>query len=457
MQTFGASRSGSAFIYVVLLVLIATSSSIFNPVMSYFLSTELSFNSLKIALFFMLLPLGTIGIVQTVGFFSDHGLQRPAIICIASLFGIASAILLYSRPSFLVLCTLGLLLLGTYPVSFPQIFASAREYALIHLKSSVMFTTFLRALGSLSWVIGAPLSFTIALNWGFNYLFIVAIILFIASALTSFFFLPHIQANEHQEKAAANSAADTAADASTAATAPTTSAPADATVVDVAPAAVAPAKGAATATGSATVVDAATAATVAPRQPDGTIKWWQNRSILILCLSFTLSCTAANSYGTTMPLYLTKELGWSATYPGQLMAVAAFLEIPLMFLGARIANVFGLKNLVLVGTAAILIFLLIFPLTTTMGQMFWLQIFPALFIGTVGSLGMVLFQDLLPEIPGQATSLYINTTTAGQIAGGALIALATSGTYTIVFQVGAGLALIALVLLFFVEKPPRAN
>ena len=443
MQTFGASRSGSAFIYVVLLVLIATSSSIFNPVMSYFLSTELSFNSLKIALFFMLLPLGTIGIVQTVGFFSDHGLQRPAIICIASLFGIASAILLYSRPSFLVLCTVGLLLLGTYPVSFPQIFASAREYALIHLKSSVMFTTFLRALGSLSWVIGAPLSFTIALNWGFNYLFIVAIILFIASALTSFFFLPHIQSHEHQEKAAANSAADTAADASTAndaaitntaATAPTTSAPADATVVDAAP-----------------------AATVAPRQPDGTIKWWQNRSILILCLSFTLSCTAANSYGTTMPLYLTKELGWSATYPGQLMAVAAFLEIPLMFLGARIANVFGLKNLVLVGTAAILIFLLIFPLTTTMGQMFWLQIFPALFIGTVGSLGMVLFQDLLPEIPGQATSLYINTTTAGQIAGGALIALATSGTYTIVFQVGAGLALIALVLLFFVEKPPRAN
>ena len=127
MQTLGASRTGSIPTYVIICLLITISSSLFNPVLSFYLNTELGFDPLQISLFFVLLPVATILIVQTVARFSDMGLQRPSIICIASLFGVAASVLLFLRPSYWVLCTVGLICLGSYPVSFPQIFASARE------------------------------------------------------------------------------------------------------------------------------------------------------------------------------------------------------------------------------------------------------------------------------------------------------------------------------------------
>ena len=129
MQTFGANTRGNTTIYVAMCLLVSAANSMFNPVLSLFFNTELNFSPLQISIFFMLLPIATILIVQTVARFSDIGLQRPAIICIASLFGVASSYMLYLRPSFIVLCTIGLLLLGSYTVSFPQIYASAREYA----------------------------------------------------------------------------------------------------------------------------------------------------------------------------------------------------------------------------------------------------------------------------------------------------------------------------------------
>ena len=83
--------------------------------------------------------------------------------------------------------------------------------------------------------------------------------------------------------------------------------------------------------------------------------------------------------------------------------------------------------------------------------------FAALFIAFVASMGMVFFQELLPSIPGQATSLYINSSTAGQIAGGGLISLAESGSYVIIYQVGLVISAIGVIFLFFVKKPPRVK
>lgn len=390
MQTLGAKRKGSIKIYVAMCLMIASAGSLFNPVLSLFLNTELGFDPIRISIFFILLPIATIIIVQTVAFFSDMGLQRPAIICIAGLFGILSSCLLFFRPNFWMLCTIGLVCLGSYPVAFPQIFASAREYAVKYVHGSIMFTTFLRSLASLSWVVGPPVAYGLAIGFSFNMLFVVTACMFGIYSICCFFFLPNVMER---------SKADTSAH----------------------------------------------------------IAWWKNSSVMLLFLSVAFMFTAFSSYIISMPLYVTQELKLASGLPGYMMGLAAFLEIPIMLFAAKIARRIGLKALMLMGAVALVIFLAILGNVrmSSEAQLLWIQILPAIFIGFIGSMGMVFFQELLPEIPGQATSLYINGSAVGQIVGGAFISLAASGSYQIIFMVGCGMSILGTLTLCFVKKPPQ--
>ncbi len=414
LQTYGANKRGNVATYVVVCILIATSGSLFNPVMSYYLNTELGFDPLHISILFALLPLATIGIVQTIARFSDMGLQRPMIICIASLFGIASSFILYCRPDFVTLCTIGLVCLGTHPVAFPQIFASAREFALKHVKQgSLMFTTFLRSLTSLSWVVGPPLSYAIALGGSFDLLFTVTAAMFALCGLASYFFLPNVF-DSNTKAAPEGEPAHTQVE-------------------------------------HAQVEQAAKAA----RQGgDGAkVAWWKDGSVMMLFAGTALLFTAFSSYISTMPLYVTQELKLSTNLPGYIMGLAAFLEIPLMFLGAKCSKIIGLKTVVLLGAICMFIFLVLLHWAQTPTQLLALQIFPAIFIAFLGSIGMVLFQEMLPTIPGQSTSLFINASTAGQIAGGGMISLAESGSYMTIYNGGLGIAVVGIILIFLVKKP----
>lgn len=447
LQTYGANKRGNVATYVVVCVLIATSGSLFAPVMSYYLNTELGFDPIHISIVFALLPLATIAIVQTIARFSDMGLQRPMIICIASLFGIASSMVLYSRPDFVTMCTIGLICLGTHPVAFPQIFASAREFAIKHVKQgSLMFTTFLRSLTSLSWVVGPPLAFAIALGGSFNLLFTVTAVMFFLCFLASYFFLPNVfdanqgegspESADGKVNAAANADSKASAEASADSSAETSAATSAAGAENHAP-------------DAEQVNQAAKAARLAGAK----VAWWKDGSVMMLFAGTGLIFTAFSSYISSMPLYVTQELQLSNSLPGYIMGLAAFLEIPLMFLGAKLSKIIGLKTVVLIGAISLFVFLVLLHWTTTPAQLLAVQIFPALFIAFLGSIGMVLFQEMLPTIPGQSTSLFINASTAGQIAGGGMISLAESGSYMTIYNGGMGIAVVGVILIALVKKP----
>ena len=447
LQTYGANKRGNVATYVVVCVLIATSGSLFAPVMSYYLNTELGFDPIHISIVFALLPLATIAIVQTIARFSDMGLQRPMIICIASLFGIASSMVLYSRPDFVTMCTIGLICLGTQPVAFPQIFASAREFAIKHVKQgSLMFTTFLRSLTSLSWVVGPPLAFAIALGGSFNLLFTVTAVIFFLCFLASYFFLPNVfdanqgegspESADGKVNAAANADSKASAEASADSSAETSAAASAAGAENHAP-------------DAEQVKQAAKAARLAGAK----VAWWKDGSVMMLFAGTGLIFTAFSSYISSMPLYVTQELELSNSLPGYIMGLAAFLEIPLMFLGAKLSKIIGLKTVVLIGAISLFVFLVLLHWTTTPAQLLAVQIFPALFIAFLGSIGMVLFQEMLPTIPGQSTSLFINASTAGQIAGGGMISLAESGSYMTIYNGGMGIAVVGVILIALVKKP----
>lgn len=193
MQTFGAARQGTRTAYFASCTLIPFASSLISPVLSLFATTELYLSALQVSLLFMLMPVATVVIVQLLARASDKGLQRPLIITFSCLGGIGTCAFLEQRPSYLLLCTVGILLVGIQSVGFPQLFASAREFAIKYLGGALMFTTLLRALCSLAWVGGPPIAYFLCTVHSFDLLFAVTAVMFLVGALLSFFKLPSVK------------------------------------------------------------------------------------------------------------------------------------------------------------------------------------------------------------------------------------------------------------------------
>lgn len=389
MQTPGAGRKGSSAIYIALALLIPFASSLINPVLSLFFTLELKFSPLNISAFFIALPVVTVILVQFIGKLSDHGLQRPLIITISSVCGVAGMLFLMLRPGFYVMLSAGLLWLSLSAAAFPQIFASAREYS-VGKRDPVMFTTFLRSLCSLAWVGGPPLAYFIAMGHSFDLLFMLSALMYAAGAAASFVFLPSLRKSGGEQEENCESP-------------------------------------------------------------------FKNRSVVLLFISCMGLCTAFNSYIVTMPLYVTQELKLDENLPGFMMGLAAFLEIPIMLLSAKISKRTGLKSLMASGAVCLIVFLVLMNFVKSPMAYMFMQILSASFIALLSAMGMVYFQELLPKIPGQATSLFINSGTAGQIAGGALIALAALGSYRYIFAAGAVIATVSLILLLLVKKPDHED
>ena len=167
---------------------------------------------------------------------------------------------------------------------------------------------------------------------------------------------------------------------------------------------------------------------------------FKNKSVIFLFICIMLTGISFTGYNTTMPLYVINQMGLSEKLPGYLLAIAAFLEMPLMMCTAYFAKKINLK------------FHIIYGHITTPYQFMVLQFLPALYIASVHAMGMVYFQELLPKIPGQATSLFLNAFMMGQILGGLLLSIARDGDFSPVFTASAVIALIGLVFLIAVKK-----
>lgn len=75
-------------------------------------------------------------------------------------------------------------------------FALAREYADRSASEVVMFSSVMRAQLSLAWVIGPPLSFMLALNYGFTFMYLIAAAVFILAIVLVAFMLPSMPRTE---------------------------------------------------------------------------------------------------------------------------------------------------------------------------------------------------------------------------------------------------------------------
>ncbi len=99
------------------------------------------------------------------------------------LMAVGNALLFAFNRHYLTLITCGVMLASIANAAMPQLFALAREYADSSAREVVMFSSVMRAQLSLAWVIGPPLAFMLALNYGFTTMFAIAAGIFVISGV----------------------------------------------------------------------------------------------------------------------------------------------------------------------------------------------------------------------------------------------------------------------------------
>jgi len=346
----------AAFLLIAFLTGIA--GALQAPTLSLFLTTEVKVRPLWVGMFYTVNAIAGIAVSFLLAKRSDtHGDRRKLILVCCGM-AVGNSLLFAFNRDYLTLITAGVLLAAIANTAMPQIFALAREYADSSAREVVMFSSVMRAQLSLAWVIGPPLSFMLALNYGFTVMFIIAAGIFVVSVLLVWLILPSVpRANVEIS-------------------------------VDSPP--------------------------IAP------ISAWRDPDVRLLFVASMLMWTCNTMYIIDMPLYITADLGLPERLAGWLMGTAAGLEIPAMLLAGYYVKRFGKRNMMLFAVTAGVLFYAGLVLFKFQSALMVLQLFNAVFIGIVAGIGMLYFQDLMPGRPGAATTMFTNSISTGVILAGVL-------------------------------------
>ncbi|WP_431223771.1 MFS transporter [Serratia sp. L9] len=371
----------AAFLIIAFLTGIA--GALQAPTLSLFLTTEVKVRPLWVGMFYTVNAIAGIIVSFLLAKRSDTRGDRRRLILLCCMMAVGNSLLFAFNRDYLTLITAGVLLAAIANTAMPQIFALAREYADSSAREVVMFSSVMRAQLSLAWVIGPPLSFMLALNYGFTVMFMIAAAIFGISVLLVWLILPSVPRAQIEIS------------------------------VDAPP--------------------------IAP------ISAWRDPDVRLLFLASMLMWTCNTMYIIDMPLYITADLGLPERLAGLLMGTAAGLEIPAMLLAGYYVKRFGKRNMMLFAVAAGVLFYAGLVLFKFKLALMVLQLFNAIFIGIIAGIGMLYFQDLMPGRPGAATTMFTNSISTGVILAGVLqgVLVENFGHYAVYWLITL-LALLAL-------------
>ena len=144
------------------------------------------------------------------------------------------------------------------------------------------------------------------------------------------------------------------------------------------------------------------------------------KDTLLLCVICTLMWGTNSLYIINMPLYIINELHLPEKLAGIMMGTAAGLEIPTMLIAGYFAKRLGKRFLMRIAAVAGLLFYIGMLTFDSPALLLAMQLLNAIYIGILGGIGMLYFQDLMPGQAGSATTLYANTSRVGWIIAGSL-------------------------------------
>ncbi|HAV9876273.1 TPA: sugar efflux transporter SetA [Escherichia coli] len=192
IMTIARSMNGVYAAFMLVAFMMGVAGALQAPTLSLFLSREVGAQPFWIGLFYTVNAIAGIGVSLWLAKRSDSQGDRRKLIIFCCLMAIGNALLFAFNRHYLTLITCGVLLASLANTAMPQLFALAREYADNSAREVVMFSSVMRAQLSLAWVIGPPLAFMLALNYGFTVMFSIAAGIFTLSLVLIAFMLPSV-------------------------------------------------------------------------------------------------------------------------------------------------------------------------------------------------------------------------------------------------------------------------
>ena len=192
LMTMARRLNGVYAAFMLVAFMMGIAGALQMPTLSLFLSREVGAQPFWIGLFYTANAI--VGIAVSLGLAkrSDNQGDRRKLILFCCLMAVCNALLFAFNRHYLTLITCGVLLASLANTAMPQLFALAREYADSSAREVVMFSSVMRAQLSLAWVIGPPVAFMLALNYGFTVMFSIAAGIFILSLVLIAFALPSV-------------------------------------------------------------------------------------------------------------------------------------------------------------------------------------------------------------------------------------------------------------------------
>ena len=192
LMTMGRRLNGVYTAFLMVAFMMGVAGALQAPTLSLFLSREVGAQPFWVGLFYTVNAVA--GILVSLGLAkrSDSQGDRRKLILFCCAMAVGNALLFAFNRHYLTLLTCGVLLASIANTAMPQLFALAREYADSSAREVVMFSSVMRAQLSLAWVIGPPLAFMLALNYGFTTMFSIAAAIFAISLALIAFALPSV-------------------------------------------------------------------------------------------------------------------------------------------------------------------------------------------------------------------------------------------------------------------------
>jgi SET family sugar efflux transporter-like MFS transporter len=365
------------------------------PFLSLWGTQKVGFTPLQFGAFMTSMAACAVTASTVLARLSDLRLPRKTVLLLGSGCGTLGYVgfAFVNRPALLVLIAVTLIAVAS--VCFSQLFAATRDWFAVDgvVTEEVAITlSIVRVSFSFAWTVGPALAAAIVVRYGFTGLFLGAAALYFAFFLGVARFLPrHPRVAAHALAAARSSVWQTL------------------------------------------------------RRPD----------IAGYFAAFVLVFAAFSMNMMNLPLAVTQALGGSAGQLGYVFGMGPLVEIPLMLWFGQLAARGRQLSLIRVGGVTALLYFLLLMGAGRVWHVCLIQTLSGMSFAILGNVAIVFFQDLLPEQPGLATTVFANSSNVGNLLGYLLFgALAGPLGPRGLFAVCASAAALACVMLL-VLRPRR--
>ncbi|WP_019912557.1 sugar efflux transporter [Paenibacillus sp. HW567] len=344
-------------VFMICMLLQGMAISISAPFLAVYFTTKLGVSAGTFGIFTAVTIVSGVWLSMAIAKRSDSGLNRKKLMVASMLFNaLAFAGYLFIHDFYWLLLYMTVFTAIGAP-AMPQLFASAREAVNASRSADHAFAnSFLRSMFSLGFIAGPLVGSVLIAHFGFQGIFMSTTLVFLLNALLMLSFIKNPAAVQQQTASS-------------------------------------------------------------PRQP---VKLHQSTGVLVPFLVLTLLYSGHWMNNLNISLFITNTLGGNTQDVATLSSICALLEIPLMLVLGLLSAKYSARLLMIWGIALGSVYYIVVLSSAALWQIIAGQVLLAFFVAVISAIGISYIQDLLPEMPGYASTLYSNSTTIGRLAGSLL-------------------------------------